>query len=93
MIVDNEEFEIVYRNQVSLNGQQILDVRVSNQTHRLIITAMDEQIHYWDFERQLFTDKPFDNPDFMINWGRLKLASAVTSFFLDPTFKEGLVGK
>lgn len=53
---------------------------------------MDEHIHYWDFERSLVEDKPFTRDDFMITWARLKLASAVTSFFLDPTFKEGLVG-
>lgn len=67
-------------------------MKVSNSVHRVIITAMDEHIHYWDFERSLVEDKPFTRDDFMITWARLKLASAVTSFFLDPTFKEGLVG-
>lgn len=53
---------------------------------------MDEHVHYWDFERQLAIDSPFEDENFMITWARLKLSSAPTSFFLDPTFKEGLVG-
>ncbi|KAL4455065.1 hypothetical protein ABPG74_006447 [Tetrahymena malaccensis] len=92
IVVDNENFQIVYRTQVSLNGQEVLDVRVSNQVHRLIVTTMDENIHYWDFERQLQASNPFSHPEFMISWARLKVTSSVTSFSLDPTFKEGLVG-
>jgi len=68
-------------------------VRVSNIAHRLIVTALDENIHYWDFERQIMESKPFDNQNFFITWARLKISSSATSFFLDPSFNEGLCGK
>lgn len=53
---------------------------------------MDEHIHYWDFEKNLLEGMPFTTSNFFISWVRMKLGSSATSFFLDPTFKEGLVG-
>ena len=61
--------------------------------HRLVVTAMDENIHYWDFEKIVTLDCPFDNNNFLISWARLKISAAATSIFLDPTYKEGFVGK
>lgn len=92
IVVDNESFEIVYRTQVSLNDQQILDIKISNIIKRVIVTSMDDHIHYWDFDKSFIDDNPFSGSDFFISWARIKLSSSPTSFFLDPTFQEGLVG-
>jgi hypothetical protein len=53
---------------------------------------MDENIHYWDFEKIYSINSPFSSYEFMISWARLKISAAATSVHLDPTFREGFVG-
>ncbi|EGR29688.1 notchless, putative [Ichthyophthirius multifiliis] len=92
VIVEYGNYKILYRCQVSLNSSQIIDIKVSNSMHRLIVTAMDEYIHYWDFEKIVGYDLPFNNKDFLISWARLKISGVAISINLDPTFKEGFIG-